>query len=168
MEQLVLARVKWSVQPVNPYFRSGVGTIDVIATHSGSNNCSYKRIQVSISDNLPRPRKRLRTSFKRSVTRISGTTRHPRPTSDVAGWLPYEPNRNCTISRKEVQSQPSDKWHTTKKQPESNTIQHGDQSTTTTEPELQSTHDRLRWSSGNPLEPYRRGHIIQTNDHCTK
>ena len=36
IERLVLARVKWSAQPINPYslgFRSGVGTIDV-------NNCS--------------------------------------------------------------------------------------------------------------------------------
>ena len=35
MERLVLARVKWSVQPMNPYslgFRSGGGTIDPIAT----------------------------------------------------------------------------------------------------------------------------------------
>ena len=35
MERLVLARVKWSAQPINPYslgFRSGVGTIDAIAT----------------------------------------------------------------------------------------------------------------------------------------
>ena len=35
VERLVLARVKWSVQPINPYslgFRSGVGTIDAIAT----------------------------------------------------------------------------------------------------------------------------------------
>ena len=35
MERLVLARVKWSGQPINPYllcFRSGIGTIDVIAT----------------------------------------------------------------------------------------------------------------------------------------
>ena len=35
MERLVLTRVKWSAQPVNPYslgFRSGVGTIDAIAT----------------------------------------------------------------------------------------------------------------------------------------
>ena len=35
MERLVLARVKWSDQPINPYslsFRSGVGTIDAIAT----------------------------------------------------------------------------------------------------------------------------------------
>ena len=35
MERLVLARVKWSAQPISPYslgFRSGVGTIDAIAT----------------------------------------------------------------------------------------------------------------------------------------
>ena len=35
MERLVLARVKWSAQPINPYslcFRSGVGTIDAITT----------------------------------------------------------------------------------------------------------------------------------------
>ena len=35
MEQLVLVRVKWAAQPINPYslgFRSGVGTIDAIAT----------------------------------------------------------------------------------------------------------------------------------------
>ena len=35
MERLVLTRVKWSAQPINPYslgFRSGVGTIDAIAT----------------------------------------------------------------------------------------------------------------------------------------
>ena len=35
MERLVLARVKWSAQPINPYslgFRSGIGTIDAIAT----------------------------------------------------------------------------------------------------------------------------------------
>ena len=35
MERLVLARAKWSDQPINPYslsFRSGVGTIDAIAT----------------------------------------------------------------------------------------------------------------------------------------
>ena len=35
MERLVLARVKWSAQPINPYslgFRSGVRTIDAIAT----------------------------------------------------------------------------------------------------------------------------------------
>ena len=35
MERLVLARVKWSAQPIIPYslgFRSGVGTIDAIAT----------------------------------------------------------------------------------------------------------------------------------------
>ena len=35
MERLVLARVKWSAQPINPYslcFRSRVGTIDTIAT----------------------------------------------------------------------------------------------------------------------------------------
>ena len=35
MERLVLARVKWSAQPINPYslgFRRGVGTIDAIAT----------------------------------------------------------------------------------------------------------------------------------------
>ena len=35
VERLVLARVKWSAQPINPYslgFRSGVGTIDAIAT----------------------------------------------------------------------------------------------------------------------------------------
>ena len=34
------------------------------------------------------------------------------PAPDVAGWLLYEPNRNYTVSRKEVQSQPSHKWHT--------------------------------------------------------
>ena len=35
MERLVLTRVKWSAQPINPYslgFRSGVGTIDAITT----------------------------------------------------------------------------------------------------------------------------------------
>ena len=35
MERLVLARVKWSAQPINPYslgFRSGIGTSDAIAT----------------------------------------------------------------------------------------------------------------------------------------
>ena len=35
IERLVLARVKWSAQPINPYslgFRSGVGTINAIAT----------------------------------------------------------------------------------------------------------------------------------------
>ena len=35
MERLVLARVKWSAQPINPYslsFRSAVGKINVIAT----------------------------------------------------------------------------------------------------------------------------------------
>ena len=35
MEQLVLARVKWSAQPINPYtigVRSGFGTIDAITT----------------------------------------------------------------------------------------------------------------------------------------
>ena len=44
MERLVLARVKWSAQPINPYslgFRSGVWTSDAIATlvrtHGGSN-----------------------------------------------------------------------------------------------------------------------------------
>ena len=35
MERLILARVEWSAQPINPYslgFRSGVGTIDAITT----------------------------------------------------------------------------------------------------------------------------------------
>ena len=74
------------------------------------------------------------TSIKRSINRLSDTTRHPRPAPDVAGRLPYERNLNGTISKKEVQIQPYDKWHTTRKQLASNTIQHGDQSTTTTEP----------------------------------
>ena len=66
--------------------------------------------------------KNIRSSIKRSLTKISGTTRHSRPAPDVAGRLPYEPNRNCTNSRKEVQSQPSDKWHTTGKQHEFNMV----------------------------------------------
>ena len=35
---------------------------------------------------------------------------------------------------KDVQGQPSVKWYTTRKQPESSIIQHGDQPTTTTGP----------------------------------
>ena len=35
IERLVLTRVKWSAQPINPHslgFRNGVGTIDALAT----------------------------------------------------------------------------------------------------------------------------------------
>ena len=137
MERLVVATVKWSSQPINPYslgFRSGVGTIDAIATLLHTAAPITTLIHVLFSYNLPRPRKGFRTSFKGSITRISITTRHPWPNADLARWLPYEPNWNCTLSRKEVKSQPSDKWNTTRKQPESNIIQHRDQSTATTGP----------------------------------
>ena len=93
---------------------------------------------------------------------------YQKPAPDVTGILSYEPSWDCTISRKEVQSQPSAKWHTTKKHHESNTIQYGDQLLTTTELGYKSTNDRLRWRSGNPWGPCRRWHIIHTNDHCTK
>ena len=48
MERLVLARVKWSAQSINPYppcFRSGVGTIDAIATliHTAAPITSLRR-----------------------------------------------------------------------------------------------------------------------------
>ena len=91
MERLVLARVKWSAQPINPYslgFRRGVGTIDAIATlvhRAGSNYYLKKWTQVSCSNHLPRPRKGFRPNFKGSVTRISSTTRHPWPIAVVVG-----------------------------------------------------------------------------------
>ena len=53
MERFVLARVQWSSQPINQYalgFRSGVGTIDTIATgniESASTSRSLVRIPVS-------------------------------------------------------------------------------------------------------------------------
>ena len=44
----------------------------------------WKNIQVSLRHNLPRPRNGLRTSIRRSLTRISGT-RHPR--CQLLVWL---------------------------------------------------------------------------------
>ena len=48
MERFGLARVKWSAQPINPYslgFRSGVGTIDAIATliHKAAPITNFRR-----------------------------------------------------------------------------------------------------------------------------
>ena len=48
IERLVLARVKWSAQPINPYslgFRSGVGTNDAIATllHNAAPITTFRR-----------------------------------------------------------------------------------------------------------------------------
>ena len=92
MERLVLAKLKWSAQPINPYylaFRSGVGTIDAIATlvHRAAPITTFRSgyIQRSFSYTLPRPLKGFRTSFKGSITRISSTTRHPWPNDDVDG-----------------------------------------------------------------------------------
>ena len=48
MERLVIARVKWSAQPINPYslgYRSGVGTINAIATliHTAAPITAHRR-----------------------------------------------------------------------------------------------------------------------------
>ena len=74
MEQLVLARIKWCAHPINPYslgFRSGVGTIDAIATliHTADKITALGRGHNSRSATIFLDlKKKLRTSFKSSAT----------------------------------------------------------------------------------------------------
>ena len=139
MERLVLTRVKWSAQPINPYslgFRSGVGTIDAIATliHKAAPittlRSGYKSRSATIFLDLEKAFELVSKEVLPESAALLGIR------GQLLVWLAvsYEPNRSRTISRKEVQKQPPDKWHTTRQQPESNIIQHGDQSTTTTRP----------------------------------
>ena len=136
MERLVLARVKWSAQPINPYslgFRSGVGTIDAIATliHKAAPittfRSGYKSRSATIFLDLEKAFEPVSKEVLLESAALLGIQ------GQLLVWLDdYLTNR--TISRNEVQDPPPDKWHTTRQQPEPNIIQHGDQSTTTTGP----------------------------------